>query len=66
MNDKLFNTFFYGVFILTGTTILISVIGQIFIVTVVAKQDFSNGIIPPIEKVLCGHPGCLKTYLKNQ
>ena len=48
------------------TGIVATWVVQAILVTSVAstvlKQDYSQGIIPVVEKTLCGQPGCLKSY----
>lgn len=65
LSETLFGVFFTSTLVLVLGTFLF--IGGIYAVTAVSllNQDYSKGILPPIEKALCGEPGCLKTYMDN-
>lgn len=61
--SRRFSSLFFG---FVFASILVTLLAQAGIVTYVAitasKQDFSNGILPVVEKTLCGKPGCISTY----
>ena len=53
-----FFSFFFGLSILVQAGLYV---GGAYLLT---KADWSKGILPPVEKVLCGEPGCLKSYVQ--
>ena len=66
LSQRFFSFFFGLVFTIILVSILVQVglyVGGAYLLT---KADWSKGILPPVERVLCGEPGCLKTYIQNQ
>lgn len=66
LSDTLFSIFFWFTFMVILSGFLFT--AGIFAVSgyMVSKQDFSKGVLPAVERVLCGKPGCLAHYGENQ
>ena len=60
------DTFFSIFFGLIVTAFIVTFVGQAVLVTLVTRSAVdSGGVIPAAEKILCGQPGCLKTYIQS-
>lgn len=62
-SDRFFSVFFFLVLGGIISTLIFQAVAIGFVATQAAKQDYSNGILPVAEKLLCGSKGCLKDYL---
>lgn len=63
-SNRLFSVFFGAVTISILAIFLAQGFALFQVVNYVMKQDLSKGVIPAVEKVLCGEPKCLKVYFQ--
>lgn len=63
LSKKFISVFFFLVFGGIVSTFTIQAVAIGFVSAQATKQDYSQGILPVAEKILCGSKGCLKDYL---
>jgi hypothetical protein len=64
LSDSFFSVFFGAVTISILAIFLAQGFALYQVVNYALKQDLSKGVIPAVEKVLCGEPKCLKGYFQ--
>jgi hypothetical protein len=64
LTPQFFSLFFGSVLTIIVVSWLVQGAALILGAQHILKQDFSKGLVPVVEKVLCGEPKCLKEYFK--
>jgi hypothetical protein len=62
LSERFFNFFFSSVLGFMFLALVLQAGFAIFVVT----QAQGDGLLPAAERILCGDPGCLKTYIGSQ